>query len=270
MKLKYMVLLLFFLIFAPFAKAEFQTMVSYPITSNSICKSTQVTFYDDFRLISNSSFGQLMQGLQKFLGSTFSTYSVGYHLELPGDLGVWNSVSGPPSIINVTFSLHGVHYIKNGNVSNDIQNYVVNQIWSSGSYPVGAMLYYDNFSYFPGDSVLLVYCVIFNDTINSNVFENQSGLMPFGFQRLLISTYDGGTDCSNQQFENAQQNLNQSSGFVSSMTGFVDGIQPIFSIISEVWFVIYWILLIGIIIGIVFGSMWLILWIYHLVRNSLA
>lgn len=41
------------------------------------------------------------------------------------------------------------------------------------------------------------------------------------------------------------------------------------NVITEVWFIIYWILKISIIIGIVFGSVWLIMYIYRLVRDTL-
>ncbi len=41
------------------------------------------------------------------------------------------------------------------------------------------------------------------------------------------------------------------------------------ALITETWFILYWILKIGIIIGVVFGSIWLIMYIYRLVRDTL-
>jgi len=58
--------------------------------------------------------------------------------------------------------------------------------------------------------------------------------------------------------------------FLEIFSTIVETIISFIQLLTELWFIVYWILKIGIIVGVVYGAIWLIFYIYRLVRDALA
>jgi hypothetical protein len=284
MNSKYLMLLLILIFFLPLVHAEFISSIDQYATNQSICKVTTVQYIDDHfastindNNVDLSWWQKTKQTVNdatfafKILGAT-GKYNLGYQFVTP-DVAGWNAVNSP-KVTNITFTIDSIHFNWDSffNPTVDMINYTkYYETYNIDSSTVtDVYLFYPSHAWFEHDDVVkFTYCIYFDGQINVGVY-NDIYIMPYGSShKVLYTSYDGGDNCDSTEYNTLLSELNSTIGFISNVHSYSGTINEFFNIITEIWFILYWMALIIIIISLVVATIWLILYVYTIVRNSL-
>jgi len=272
---------LLLLLFLPLVNAEFITTHDHYATNRSICKISTVKYIDDQLVLTTNDNDLDLTWWEKTkntasnavfpfktLGAT-GKYNLGYQLTTP-DLAGWNAAHST-QITKVTFTIDSLHFnwadffdptASSANYTKTYEAYNISTADVTETY-----LFYPQHAWFEhNDVAIFSYCIYFDGPISRDMY-NDTYIMPFGSgHKVTYTSFDGGDNCGYSEYSNLLEELNSTAGFVNSVDSNSGIVLTFFELVTEMWFVLFWLLAIAIIMGIVYGIIWLVFYIYRLVR----
>jgi len=281
MKSKYMLLFLLALLFIPFVQARFSVDFQQSTAMNEYCeiydvnyKPEEFTIFDVATLsysiynLDTSNGTQVEWKAFKFVpnitNASSSIFTNATNVTKTGWLSsIWNWINKPgrggfqplPLGSTVTYAAQYMETVSLGLASTVGITSNLEALSSMLIVPTTGSL--NSFSFNP-----------YTDSFNVNdissyrllVCQNRTSLDGHFFLVEVNIPAVGYTPCDTKSDSNYLYN---------NVKPIKDNAISFFAVVYELWFVIYWMLKIGIIIGVIFGAIWLIMYIYRLVRDSL-
>lgn len=269
----------------PIVHAEFISSYDQYATERSICKMTTVKYIDDSLVLSTNDNQLDLSWWQKSknavsnaifpfktLGAT-GKYNIGYQMTTP-DLAGWNTAHST-QITRIQFTIDSLHFnwadffdptVASPNYTKTYEIYNISTSDVTKTY-----LFYPTHAWFEhNDVAIFSYCIYFDGPVTIDMY-NETFIMPFGSgHKITYTSFDGGDSCSYTDYSDLVEELNTTSGFIGSVEEYSGIVLEFLELVTELWFIIYWLLSIGIIIGIAYGLLWLIFYVYRLVRLMLS